>query len=140
MLTQKDHLRYPADTNGRLARASRSSRRASKGVFSGPATDSNTAMRLLSHPSDTDDGMERCRPNGCVSSGQRGSEPCLHSGIFESSSRRGHRRTQNQFDCMWAERHRSRSINDSGLAREYQYQNLMRHIRKKNFHREPRSC
>jgi hypothetical protein len=42
---------------------------------------------------------------------------------------------------MWAERHHpARIYNGVGLAREYVYQNLMRHTRKMSSNREHRSC
>ena len=139
ILTSKDYLRHPTDTNHRITRASWSSLRAFKSFRSRPSTYSNTVMRLLGHFSNTDDRVERCGANNRISFGKRGREPRRRLGISESSSRGGHRRTQNQFDCMWAEKHHSARINDSGLAREYLYQNLMRHIRKKSYHKELRS-
>jgi hypothetical protein len=135
-----DYLRHPTNTYRCPTILTKSNFGAFEGLCSGAATDQDPAMCLLGTFSHTNDRVEGCYANGYISVGQHSREPCLYSGFPESSSRRGHPRTQDQFDCMWAERHHPASINDLGWAREYLYQNLMRHIRKKSFLRELRSC
>jgi hypothetical protein len=57
---EQDHLRHPANTRRSVAGASRSDFRAFESFCSGPATYSNPTVRLLGHPSNTNDGLERC--------------------------------------------------------------------------------
>jgi hypothetical protein len=135
-----DYLRYPTNTKRCTTITSRSNSQAFESLCNGPAADPDPAVRLFGYLSNTDDWMEGRSTNGCFDIGKRRRESRLCFRFPKSSSRRSHRRTQDQFDCMWAERHHPANIcNDFGLAREYLYQNLMRHIRKMSFSREHRS-
>jgi hypothetical protein len=136
-----DHLRRKPDTSGCASSTSGPSPSTFENFCHRATTDSNPTMRMPGNFGNTDDWVEGCGAGSCASIGRRRRKPCVHSRFPQSSSRRSHRRTQDQFDCMWAERHHpARIYNGVGLAREYVYQNLMRHTRKMSFNREQKSC
>ena len=138
---QSDHLRRQPNTNGSTAITSKSSTRASGLLCDRTKTYSNTAMRMSSDIGNTNDRVEGCGLYDCFDVRRQRGQSRLHSRFPQSSSRRSHRRTQNQFDCMWIEIHHPASIyHDVGSAREYLYQNLMRHTRKMSSLRELKSC
>jgi hypothetical protein len=115
-----DHLRCESNTSRLTIKPSRFSAGPSEGFCNGTTADSNPTMCMFGYPGNSDDRMEGCSSYGCFYIGHRRREPCLHFRFPQSSSRRSHRRTQDQFDCMWAERHHPASTyNDVGLKREY---------------------
>jgi hypothetical protein len=100
-----DHLRCQPNTTRGSSSTPKSDLGASESVCNGPTTDPNPAMRVFGDFGNTNDRMEGCYANGDFDIGQRRREPRLHPRFSESSSRRSHRRTKDQFDCMWAEKH-----------------------------------
>ena len=55
-------------------------------------------------------GWEDVVPLGCINIGQLGRKPYLRSRLPKGPPRRGHRRTKDKLDSMWAELHHPESI------------------------------
>lgn len=104
-----------------------------------PETCTDAALRLSSKSGYPDDGVEGRFAISRVDTGQRSKR--LHPGIPQSPTRRGHGRTEDQPDSMWAGHTISlRAYTRLAAAERHQY--LMTHttLRKRSSMTELESC